>query len=206
MSQNPSLCGQYTGFTQWRILKRQGVWSRKGFIEGSKQGKWVAHAQKAWTLWWFSGKSFYSRNFEGGLQDLWPPFDWLIGQCSRNLVLRLKLPSSPGGEGLGRGLVTAEEPRDVLLSIYIYILWGRARPLLHLRLFLTPPLLFLHSLSLLTSNCLNLPFRTQGRYRRPKLFPKIWYGGHRKTFRPGGPHRVPLGFRDNPGYWVGHCF
>ena len=36
-----------------------GVWSRKGSLQG-QQEEWTAHAQQAWTPWYFSGKIFCS--------------------------------------------------------------------------------------------------------------------------------------------------
>ena len=52
--------------------------------------------------------------------------------------------------------------------------------------FLTAPLLFLHSLTSLRSNCLNLLFGTQGRSWRlnEAYFLQTRKGGHRKAFVP----------------------
>ena len=109
------------GFTQWsKQMSEFGA--EKGLSKGQAR-KTGGSCSKAWTLWWFSGKSFYSLNFEGGLQDLWPSSDWLIGQCSRNLVLRLKLPSSTWGRGVGEGLSYCRRTQRCIVT---YILWGRA--------------------------------------------------------------------------------
>jgi len=43
------------------------------------------------------------------------------------------------------------------------------------------------------SNCLNLPFRTQGEFRRLKPISKK-PGDMEKLLYPGGPHRVLLSF------------
>lgn len=161
------------GFTQWsKQMSEFGA--EKGLSKGQAR-KMGGSCSKAWTLWWFSGKSFYSLNFEGGLQDLWPSSDWLIGQCSRNLVLRLKLPSSTWGRGVGEGLSYCRRTQRCIVT---YILWGRARTLLHLHFcFLTPPLLFLHSLSLLISNCWTCPSELREGIGGRSLFPKnmIWW-------------------------------
>ena len=43
-----------------------------------------------------SGESFYRQNLVWGLRGVWLSSDWLVvtGQCSRNLVLSWKVPSS----------------------------------------------------------------------------------------------------------------
>ena len=59
--------------------------------------------------------------------------------------------------------------------------------------------MFLHSLTSLISNCLHLPFETQGRSWRlneTHLLNKKW--DHRKGLYPGGPHRILLSFIKNP--------
>ena len=122
---------------------------------------------------------------------------WLVGGevtewSSRSIVLSLKLPSSPW---VG-ALVPAEELKDVV----IYIPWRRSQdpaPLLHY-CFLTATSLFLHFLPSLISNCLNLPFETQGRSVEAEwnLLNKKW--GHRKGLYTGGPHRILLSFIKNP--------
>ena len=48
--------------------------------------------------------------------------------------------------------------------------------------FLTAFPLFLHSLTFLMSNSLNLPFETQGRSEKLKFFPYKQETGHRETF------------------------
>lgn len=35
------------------------VWVKKGLLQGMNKENGVAHAQEAWTPWWFSGKNFY---------------------------------------------------------------------------------------------------------------------------------------------------
>ena len=62
--------------------------------------------------------------------------------------------------------------------------------------FLTAPPLLLYSLPSLISNCLNLPFGTQGRSRRlnESYFLQIRNGQHKKDLHPGGAHRVLLCF------------
>ena len=89
-------------------------------------------------------------------------FFWLIGGavtgwCSRDPVLSLKLPSSTWVSAL----VLAEELKDSA----VYITWGGTRtlPPRSLCCFLIVPTSFPHSLPSLISNCLNLPFGTQGR-------------------------------------------
>ena len=62
--------------------------------------------------------------------------------------------------------------------------------------FLTAPPLSLHSLPSLISNCLSLPFGTQGSSRRlnEAYFLQTRNRGHGKDLYLGGPHRVPLSF------------
>ena len=69
----------------------------------------------------------------------------ITGQCSRNLVFSLKLPSSTR-VGV---LVSVEELKDVLLCLFLEEELG-----------LTAFPLFLHVFISLISNCLNLPFGT----------------------------------------------
>ena len=63
--------------------------------------------------------------------------------------------------------------------------------------FLTASPFFLPSFLSLISNCLNLPFGTQGRSRRVNetCFLQIENGGHIKDLYLGGPHRVFQCFR-----------
>ena len=69
--------------------------------------------------------------------------------------------------GGGRGLVPAEKLKRVP---YVYPLRGNQDPILMLRYsFLIVPSLFLHFLPCLISNCLNLPFVTQGLPLRAQL-------------------------------------
>ena len=72
---------------------------------------------------------------------------------------------------------------------YVYSLRRNQDPALRLHYcFLTAPPLFLHSLPSLISNCLNLPFGTQGRSRRLNEAKFL------QTRHTGGPHRVLLHF------------
>ena len=71
------------------------------------------------TTWWFLGESFYRQNLGCRVCDFLLFSGEVTGQCSRNLVLSLKLPSSTWGGGL------AEELKD----IFMYITWGRTRTL-----------------------------------------------------------------------------
>ena len=67
---------------------------------------------------------------------------------------------------LGGALVPVEELRVVLFCIFLE---GEPGPCLSQHhCFLSAPALFLQSLPSLISNCLNLPFGTQGRSRRLK--------------------------------------
>ena len=110
------------------------------------------------TLQCFLGKSFYRPKFGMRVAGCMTPPDWWVsgevtGQYSRNLVLSLKLPSST--------CVGALVPTEVFRHL-MYIPWEGTRIL-----FLTAALQlldcssFLHFLTLLTRNCLNLLFGTQ---------------------------------------------
>ena len=129
-------------------------------------------------------KEFLKKNFHGGLLSV--SFFWLVGGevtgwCSRNLslqpsgckqsgvqvlVLSLKLPSSTWVR------VLVPVTQRYMSNCLIYPLrWNQdPTPSLHY-CFLTAFPLFLHSLTFLMSNSLNLPFETQGRSRRLKPFP-----------------------------------
>ena len=69
--------------------------------------------------------------------------------------------------------------------------------------FLTAPPSFLHSPPSLISNCLNLPFGTQGRSRRlnEAYFLQTRNGGHGKDLYWRGPHRVLLSFKAISSFW-----
>ena len=121
-------------------------------------------------------------------------FLWLVGGeitgwYSRNLVLSLKLPSSTW--------VGALVPTEELKGIgYVYSLWWNQDPALLLHYyFLTASPLFLHSLSSLISNCLNMPFGTQGRSRRLKPFSYKQDRGHRQAFVPRKAPQGPVQFQ-----------
>ena len=76
--------------------------------------------------------------------------------------------------------------------------WGRTRTLLRgYSCFLTAFPLFLHSLLPPISNCLNLPFGTQGRSRRVNkaFFLQTGNRGHGQDLYSGGPHGVLIHFR-----------
>ena len=88
---------------------------------------------------------------------------WLISgeateQCSRNLVLSLKLHPPPGwGPQFCRWAQT---------YCYAYFLSRNQDPTSRLNYHLIVPPLFLYPLPFLISNCLNLSFGTQGRSGR----------------------------------------
>ena len=98
-------------------------------------------------------------------------FFWLVGSevTGWESVLNLKLPSSTWV----RALVAAEELKDTefcsIMQDYVYPL-SRNQDLAALphSCFLTALPLFLHPLTSLISNCLNLFFGTQGMSRRLK--------------------------------------
>ena len=197
---------------QWcQTNQNDRVWSRVRFISKAKQGEQVACAQKTWTPQWILGKSFTGYIGRCGWSARCVTLLWLVGgEVTGNLhhpgisiislwfqpvwgprfVLSLKLPSSTW---VG-ALVPVEELRD-LYQIVLYILPRRNQdpvPSLHC-------CFFLHSLIPLISNCLNLPFGTQGRSKRLKLFSyKQEMGDTERLLCPGGPHRVLLRF--NPHF------
>ena len=92
-----------------RPKKQKGLileWRK--FYCRAMQEKGEAPALKTWTLWWFSGKTFYRKNWEGNCR-VWnsPLIGWRL--CSRNLndqpsgsnqsgvqelLLSMRLPSS----------------------------------------------------------------------------------------------------------------
>ena len=108
-------------------------------------------------------------------------FFWLVGGevtrwCSRNLIICL-LPTSLESIGLCSALSYCLPPEwdsRFCRRTQRYVLDYSAQPLGRNQdlalLFLDCFSLFLHSLTSLFINCLNLPFRTQGRSRRQKLF------------------------------------
>ena len=56
---------------QWgQTDQNVGVWSRERFTARTKRGEHLTHVQKAQTLWWFEGKSFYKQNL-GRVTFLW---------------------------------------------------------------------------------------------------------------------------------------
>ena len=92
---------------------------------------------------------------------------------------------------LGGGLSSCRTP--IPLCLFLEEEPGPC-PMLHYSFLISPPL-FLHSLTSLISNCLNLPFATQGRSRRlnETYFPQTRNGGHRNDLYLGGPQRALLG-------------
>ena len=91
------------------------------------------------------------------------------------------------------GVLVLRKSSKILLCVSLRRNQDRA-PRLHYCFSAAPPL-SLHPLPSLISNCLNLPFGTQGRSRRPRHF----FLQTRNTVRllyPGEPHRVLLGFRE----------
>ena len=92
----------------------------------------------------------------------------------------------PVGEGWGGGFSIC---KTVQRYCYVYPLRGYQEPSSRLYCFLTASLLSLHPLLFLISNCLNLPFGTQGRSWRlnEACFLQARKGGHRKTFVPRSP-------------------
>ena len=114
----------------------------------------------------------------------------VTGWYSRDIVLSLKLPSSTW--------VSALVPAEELKGSAVYITWGGTRtlpPRSHC-CFLIVPTSFLHSLSSLNSNCLNLPFGTQGRSKswNKTLFLQTRNGELGKDLYQGGFYRVLLHF------------
>ena len=85
----------------------------------------------------------------------------IVGWCSRNLVLSLKLPSSLWA----RALVPLEKFRDIFVCVSLEEEPGPyfiAALLLHSFSFVSASPYFL------ISNCLNIPFGTQGKSRKLK--------------------------------------
>ena len=102
----------------------------------------------------------------------------------------------PVGEGWGGGFSIC---KTVQRYCYVYPLRGYQEPSSRLYCFLTASLLSLHPLLFLISNCLNLPFETQGRSCR--LNESISYKqeterGQQKAFCVQEPHWLLLGFRN----------
>ena len=154
--------------------KSQSLEQRKVYCR-AKQGEWVTHAQKNLNspiVFW--GEVFIGKIWGEGCRAC----DFLLiglrtGQCSRHLVLSLKLPSSTW---LGV-LVLQKNSR----YCYVYSLRRNQDPAprLHYCFLIAPPL-SLYSLPSLIRNCLNLPFGTQGRLRRlnEAYFLQTRNGGH----------------------------
>ena len=105
-------------------LKLPGLEQRKVYCR-AKQGYWVACALKPQTPWWFSGRSFLKAKFgiraAGCVTFLLLAGGEVTGQCSRDLVFRLKLPSSTW--------VGALVPAEELKGIVMYNLLGGTRTL-----------------------------------------------------------------------------
>ena len=79
------------------------------------------------------------------------------------------------------------------------------REVLH-EVFQTALLLFLHFLTSLISNCLNLPFGSQGRSGRLKPFSCRQEMGDKERFLYlGGLHRACPVSKDKVEVWVGNC-
>ena len=123
------------------------------FARPSKENRWLMLKNPKFPND-VEGKFFYRQNM--GVKAAWcMTFSWWIGGkvgswCYRNLVLSLKLPS-----------FTWVETSKILL----YVSLGGNKdpaPKLHYCFQKTPPL-SLHPLLSLISNCLNLPFGTQGK-------------------------------------------
>ena len=112
---------------------------------------------------------------------------WGLCPCAQPEVTILH----PGG-----GLSSCRRTQKYVSDCYVYPLKRNQDPAPSLHYcFLTAFPLFLHSLTPLISNCLNLPFGTQGRSRRLKPFSyKQEMGGTERLSYPGEPHRVLLGF------------
>ena len=102
-------------------------------------------------------------------------------QCSRTLVLSLKLSSSTW---VGGPLLL----QNSKVFCYVYSLRRNQDPAPQLHYcFLTAPLLFLSSLRFLVSNCLNLPFETWGKVKEDEqsLYPIDKKRGTQKEFISG---------------------
>ena len=172
-----------------------GVWSRERFISGPcKEIGWLMLKNPGLTRG-FQGEVFIGKIWSVGYRVcdfLLIAWWWGNRACSKSLVLSLNLPSSTW---MG-ALVPAENLKNIVLYIHPF----RRNQDLALSghcFFLTTPPLFLHSLPSLSSNCLNLLFGTQGRFRRLKpFFLQARNGGHREDLYLGGPHRVLLGFKN----------
>ena len=90
-----ALWGQIT----WNV----GVWTGERFMAGlSKENRMAQAQKKAWTPWWFLGRSFYSQSLQGRAAGcvtiLWLIAGVVIGCCSRNLNHQ----PFGGGPGLDR--------------------------------------------------------------------------------------------------------
>ena len=114
-------------------------------------------------------------------------FFWLVGgkvtgRCSRTLVLTLKLPSST----LMGAFIPGEELKDILPHTSLEEEPGPF--FISACYFLTVPPWSLHLLPFLISNCLHLPFGTQGRSGKLKeaSFLQTGKGGHGKNVYPEG--------------------
>ena len=122
----------------------------------------------------------------------------LIGSWWSNTVERQEYCAQPEVAviPLGRGLSSC---RRTQRYCYIYSLKKSQDPAPLLHYCFDSYFFVLHVLASLISNCLHLPFETQGRSWRLNetyLLNKKW--GHRKGLYPGGPHRILLSFIKNP--------
>ena len=94
-------------------------------------------------------------------------------------------------------LAPDEQLKDLCQTIR-YIPWGWTRNLFHCwTIFLIAFPVFLHSLTFLISNCLDLLFGTQGRSRRLKPFLQTRNEGHRKAFVFWRTPQVPSLFQSS---------
>ena len=150
---------------QWgQTNQNSRVWSRERFISGpSKKNRWLVLKR----LEGFGGEEFLKAKFWMRATGC-VTFFWLVNGevkrwCFRNLVLSLKLPSSIWvGD-----LVPVEELKDILLCISLEEELG----LCFITLLLFDAFsLFLHSLTSMINNCLNLHFGNQGRSRKLQPF------------------------------------
>ena len=108
-------------------------------------------------------------------------------QCSRNLMLSLKVPSS--------SLVSAGK---IQRYCYVYPLRRIQDPTLIVApSFLTAPPLFLPSLTSMISSCLKLPCGTQGGSGQTKPFPYKWATGTCKGFGPRRASQGPAQLQDH---------
>ena len=155
----------------WFILKRPEL--LEGFQRRVFRGKICREGCRVCDLplidWGVGNRVMFQESQSSAwIQPVWGPW----------LMLSLKLPSFTWVGGFS----SYRRTQRFVPDCYVYSL-RRKRESLHY-CFLTAPPLFLYSLPSLVSNCLNLPFGTQGRSRGWNLSPTNKKWGTRKAFVP----------------------